>query len=158
MEKQSKTRKLDYKWVIIGLCFMMVMITLGFCSSNKSLYLKPMTEALGVKRSVFSVGDSIRYITTSIVNIFFGVLVSKFGTKKLICTGILCLVCSSLLYSFGTSLTAIYLAGAFLGMGFSFTTTTMVGCVVIVLQFVITAAHKERKAEIEAMKQSELQA
>ena len=127
---REEKRKFDYKWVIIGLCFLMVLITLGFCSSNKSLYLKPMTEALKVDRSVFSIGDSIRYITTSIVNIFFGALVAKFGTKKLICAGILCLVCSCLLYSFGNSLITVYLAGAFLGMGFSWTTTTMVGSVV----------------------------
>lgn len=130
MDEQSKMRKFDYKWVIIGLCFMMVLISLGFCSSNKSLYLTAITEALGVQRSAFSVGDSIRYITTSVVNIFFGALVAKFGTKKLICAGILCLICSSLLYSLGTGLIAIYFAGAFLGLGFSWTTTTMVGCVV----------------------------
>lgn len=129
MEENQKKR-LEYKWVIIALCFLMVLITLGFCSSNRSLYLTAMTEALGVKRSAFSVGDSIRYITTSIVNIFFGSLVARFGTKKLICAGISCLIISSLLYSYGTGLLPIYLAGAFLGMGFSWTTTTMVGSVV----------------------------
>lgn len=130
MEENRKAKRLDYKWVIIVLCFLMVLITLGFCSSNKSLFLTAMTEALGVKRSAFSVGDSIRYITTSIVNIFFGALVAKFGTKKLICAGITCLIISSLLYSYGTGLLAIYISGAFLGMGFSWTTTTMVGSVV----------------------------
>lgn len=130
MEEQQMSKKIDYKWVIIGVCFLMVLTCLGFCSSNKSLYLSPITEALGIKRSAFSVGDSIRYITTSIINIFFGALVAKFGTKKLICAGFLCLMTSCLLYSFGTGLLAIYLAGMFLGLGFSWTTTTMVGCVV----------------------------
>ena len=130
MVERSKTSKFDYKWVVIGLCFVMVLITLGFCSSNKSLYLAPMTKALEVDRGPFSIGDSIRYITTSVINIFFGVLVAKFGTKKLICAGIICLMCSCLLYSFGDSLIYIYLAGAFLGMGFSWTGTTMVGSVV----------------------------
>ena len=127
---ENQKKKLDYKWVIIALCFLMVLITLGFCSSNRSLYLTAMTEALGVKRSAFSVGDSLRYIATSVVNIFFGSLVARFGTKKLICAGIFSLIISSLLYSYGTGLLAIYLAGAFLGIGFSWTTTTMVGSVV----------------------------
>lgn len=130
MEEQQKGKKFDYKWVIIGVCFLMVLTCLGFCSSNKSLYLSPITEALGIKRSAFSVGDSIRYITTSVINIFFGALVARFGTKKLICAGFLCLMTSCLLYSFGTGLLAIYFAGMFLGLGFSWTTTTMVGCVV----------------------------
>lgn len=72
----------NYKWAVVGLCFLMVFVRLGFCSSNKSLGLAPITEAPGIKRSAFSVNDSIRYITTAIVNIFFGTPVGKFGTYK----------------------------------------------------------------------------
>lgn len=122
--------KLEYKWIIIGLCFLMVLVCLGFCSSSKGLYLSPMTEALEIKRSAFSIGDSIRYISTAIVNMFFGILVSKFGTKKLICAGIVSLIVSTLIYSFASQLYWFYIAGAFLGVGFSWTTTTMVGTVV----------------------------
>lgn len=122
--------KSNYKWVIVGLCFLMVMTCLGLCSSSKSLYLDAITNAIGVKRSIFSVSNSIRYVTTAIVNIFFGALVVKFGTKKLILAGISCLILSSLCYSFGDSLIWFYIAGALLGIGFSWTTTTMVGCVV----------------------------
>ena len=69
--EQTKKR-LDYKWVIVGLCFLMVFTNLGFCSSNKSLYLSAITEALGIKRSVFSIADSCRFVTTAIINLFFG--------------------------------------------------------------------------------------
>ena len=41
----QKTR-LDYKWVILILCFFMEFICLGFCSSNVGLYTKAVTEAL----------------------------------------------------------------------------------------------------------------
>lgn len=126
----DKRIKLEYKWIIIGLCFLMVLVCLGFCSSSKGLYLSPMTEALEIKRSAFSIGDSIRYISTAIVNMFFGILVSKFGTKKLICAGIVSLIVSTLIYSFASQLYWFYIAGAFLGVGFSWTTTTMVGTVV----------------------------
>ena len=47
-----------YRWVIIGAMFLMVFICLGFCSSNKGLYLSAITEALDIKRSLFSVNDS----------------------------------------------------------------------------------------------------
>lgn len=131
MQTETGTkRKFDYKWVIVALCFIMIFICLGFCSSNKGLYLSAMTEALGIKRSVFSIGDSIRYIATAIVNIFFGTLVSRFGTKKLIGAGFVCLILACLFYAYSTGLIGIYIAGALLGMGFSWTTTTMVGCVV----------------------------
>lgn len=129
--KQNCTKKkLEYKWVVIATCFLMVFVTLGFCSSSKSLYLSAITDALGIKRSVFSISDSFRYITTAIVNIFFGVLVSKYGTRKMIGAGFASLVAFALISASGTSVYAFYLAGCFLGMGLSWTSTTMVGHVV----------------------------
>lgn len=126
----KKISAIEYKWIVISLCFIMIMICLGFCSSSKGLYLSPITEALGIKRSAFSIGDSIRYISSAVINIFFGVLVSKYGTKKLICAGIGALIIYCLIYSFAASLVWFYIAGIFAGIGFSWTTTTMVGVVV----------------------------
>jgi len=42
------------KQIIIILCFLMVFVCLGFCGSTRSLYLVPITEALDIPRSVFS--------------------------------------------------------------------------------------------------------
>jgi len=126
----NKTKKLDYKWVIVALCFLMVGTCLGFCSSNKSLYLSAITDALNIKRSAFSINDSCRFVTTAIVNIFFGTLVNKFGTKKLISAGFVSLILSMLIYSFAENIFVFYLGGCLLGIGLSWTTTTMVGCVI----------------------------
>ena len=123
-------KKLDYKWVVIGLCFLMVFITLGFCSSNKGFYLDAITKALSVDRSLFSIGDSIRFITTAVVSLFFGTLVNKFGTKKLIIAGFICLISSMTMYSLGDSLIWFYIGNFLLGVGLSWTTTSMVGCIV----------------------------
>lgn len=130
METKPNAKKLDYKWVIIALCFLMVFTCLGFCSSNKSLYIGAITDALGIKRGAFALNDSVRFITTAVINLFFGTLVSRFGTKKLICAGFLCLIASMLIYSFATSVPVFCIGGALLGIGLSWTTTTMVGCVV----------------------------
>ena len=127
---KTKEKRFDYKWVIIALSFMMVFIVLGFCSSSKDLYLKPMTEALGMKRSVFSINDSCRYITTAIVNLFFGALVAKFGTKKLIMAGFLSLILSCLSYCVATNVFMLCVGGCLLGVGLAWTTTTMVGSVI----------------------------
>ena len=129
-EIKSQKKKLEYKWVVVGLCFLMVFTCLGFCSSNKSLYLSAITEALGIKRSMFSIADSCRYISTALINLWFGTLVAKFGVRKLIGAGFLCLIASSLTYAVGNNVYVFYLAGCLLGIGLSWTTTTMVGCVV----------------------------
>jgi len=128
--KKPEKKSFDYKWVIAGLCFLMIFTCLGFCSSNKSLYITAITEALDVKRSAFALSDSIRFIATSIFNIFFGSMVAKFGTKKLIGAGFVCLITAMLLYSIAPNIYVFYIGGFLLGMGFSWTSTTMVGCVV----------------------------
>ena len=128
MNNQKKT--IDYKWIIVGLCFIMVFTALGFISSTKSLFVAPVTEALGIKRSAFSLGDSCRFIATAVVNIFFGYLVSRFGTKKLIAAGFLSLILSLVIYATTTKVYMFCIGGALLGIGFSWTTTTMVGCVI----------------------------
>ena len=127
MEEKKKS---NYKWVVVAACFLMIFTCLGFGSSTKPLMLKPITESLGIERSLFSINDSFRYITTSIVNIFFGALIAKFGARKLIGFGFLALTGSALCYALATHVLVLYLGGMLLGMGFSFTTTTMVGFVV----------------------------
>jgi MFS family permease len=129
-EKTQKQLPEYYQWVIIGLCFLMVMIALGFCSSPKSGFVKPVCEYLDIERSVYSINDSIRYITTSITSLFFGFFVAKLGEKKMVVLGMLSLVCSMLCYAVAPNVWVIYIGGAFLGLGLSWTTTTMVGYIV----------------------------
>ena len=123
-------RNFDYKWVIVGLSFLMVMISLGFCSSTKSLYIAPVTSALNIKRGAFALNDSFRFVTTAVVNVFFGFLVSKYRIKRLILIGFASLIASQIIYSVATNVFAFYIGGILLGLGFAFTTTTMVGCIV----------------------------
>ncbi len=126
----SEKKKFDYKWVIVALSFLMVLTCLGFCSSPKSLFIVPVTGALGIDRGAFSVNDSLRFISTAVINIFFGSLVNRFGPKKLIAAGFTCLISSQLIYSFAPNVFVYYIGGILLGLGLSWTTTTMVGCVV----------------------------
>lgn len=119
-----------YKWVIAAVSFLIVCTALGFCSSSKDLYLSAITEAWDIERSKFSVNDSIRFISTSLVNLFFGALIAKFGAKKLVLAGLVALMGSCLMYSFATELWMFYIGGALLGIGIAWCTTTMVGYVV----------------------------
>lgn len=126
----SIRKKADYKWVIVVLSFLMVMVCLGFCSSPKSLFIAPITSSLGITRSALSLNDSCRFISTAVVNLFFGSLVARFGPKKLILAGFTALISSQLVYSFADNVFGFCLGGTLLGIGLSWTTTTMVGCVV----------------------------
>ena len=123
-------KKLDYSWVIICLCFLLSFMCLGFCSGNKSLYLSAITEALNVPRSLFSLNDTVRYITTTVINLFFATLLQKLGVRKMVAIGIFCLIAQCLISATATGVWGFYLAGVFLGCGLAFCTTTMISFII----------------------------
>ena len=108
----------------------MIFVCLGFCSANKGLFLSAICSALEIKRSAFSLSTSMRFIVTSIVNMFFGALVIKFGTKKLMLSGVLFLMASMIINSFASSVLVFIISEAIAGIGYSISGTAIVGCVV----------------------------
>ncbi len=124
------TKRLHYRWVIAALCFVMIFVGLGFFSSTRSLFITPITQALGISRGAFSWTDTFRFLSTAITNLFFGTLVTKFGAKKLIGFGFSCLCLSSLCLSFTANVWMCYLGGILMGIGFSFGSTTIVSYVI----------------------------
>ena len=128
MELQKK--KFDYKWVILVLGILMNMICLGFCSSNKGMYLTAITQALGIKRSLFSFNDTFRFMTSAIVNIFFGSLVYRFGVRKMVAVGFAAVLGAMVMYATADNVIGFYAGGILLGVGLAFTTTTMIGSIV----------------------------
>ena len=123
-------RTFDYKWVILVVCFLMVFVCLGFCSSTKSLYLDVITKAMNIPRTQFAFNDSARFISSAIINLFFGTLIYKYGVKKLTAFGFIMLIVSMLTYAFAPNVIVFCLGGAFLGIGLTFTTTTMASSVI----------------------------
>ena len=126
-----QTKSLNYKWIIVALCFLMIFFSLGFCSSARTIFLSPITEALNIKRSVFSVSESFRYVSACITNMFFGTLVNRFGTKKLITAGFIFVISATLIFALANNAFLFYIGGLFFGIGFSWTSTSMVGCVIV---------------------------
>ena len=128
--KEQASPRLHYAWVIFTICFLMVGCALGFCSSNKSLYLAAITGDLQIPRGLYSICNSCRYVATAVVNLFFGKLIMKLGARKLAFLGFLTLAASCVVSAVANGLAMFYLGGILLGVGLSWTTTTMVGYVV----------------------------
>lgn len=126
----NNKKKLDYKWVILVLCILMNFVCLGFCSSNKGMYLTAITDALGIKRSLFSINDSCRYIASALVNLFFGTLIAKIGLRRIIAFGFVCTAGAMLAYAFAQTVLMFCVGGTLLGIGLAFTTTSMTGSIV----------------------------
>lgn len=129
-KKSLKLIKPDYKWVIAFLCTLVLSVGLGFCSSAKNIYIAPITSACGFSRSAFTVNDSFRYITVAIATMFFGNLVEKFGTKKLMLIGMICYILFALVNAFASTLLGFYLGGILLGLAASWASTMMVSIII----------------------------
>ena len=118
----------------------MIFTSLGFGSSTKGTFLGAITGSLGLARSKFTIGDSLRYITTAVMSIFFGRTVEKLGLRLMALLGFVFLVLSFVLQGFAPDVTAalsslvpetaeglrdflrylpFYAAGIFLGAGFA---------------------------------------
>lgn len=123
-------KRLDYKWVILVLCIMMNFVCLGFCSSNKGMYLTAITDALGIKRSLFSINDSCRYIASALVNLFFGTLIAKVGLRMMTAIGFISTAGAMLTYAYAETVPVFCVGGVLLGIGLAFTTTSMTGSIV----------------------------
>ena len=131
MAKNIKARpRLHYAWVIFIVCFLMAGCSLGFCSSPTGLYLKPISDDLAISRTAYSVRNTIRFITTALINIYFGKLITKFGARKLAVAGLLSLAAGCAVSAMATGIFTLYFGSALMGVGFSWTCTTMVGYVV----------------------------
>lgn len=115
----------QYKWIILILSFLMVFFCAGFCCGNKSLYLTAITEAMGIKRSVYSLTETFCQISTAVTSLFFGALMFRFGPKKMICSGILLQCFAFFIYSTTNSIFVFYIGGALLGIGTCLLSTSM---------------------------------
>ena len=122
--------RLDYKWVVLVVCFLMEFLCLGFCSSNIGLYTVPVTDALGIDRLAYSTWSSIRYGVQVFVALYFGALMNRFGIKKMVFAGLAALIGATVLRATATNIWHIYIAAALHGFGIVFVGSTMAGAII----------------------------
>lgn len=127
---EAAKKRLDYKWVILAVCFMMEFVCLGFCSSNPGLYTGAVTEALNIPRSLYAIGTSIRYVVQVVVAFFFGSLIDRFGHKKLVALGLFSLCGSMLARCYAANVVHHYIGCALWGLGIVLSGGTMASAVV----------------------------
>ena len=125
-----KKSRLDYKWVVLVVCFLMEFLCLGFCSSNVGLFTVPITDALHIDRITYSYWSSIRYVVQVFVALYFGTIVNRFGIKKMVLVGLCALIGATALRAVGTNVLYFYIAGALHGVGIGFVGGTMAGAIV----------------------------
>ena len=125
-----KKTQIDYKWVILIVCFVMEFFVLGFCSSNAGLYTKSVTEALDIPRSLYSIGNSIRYVAQILVAMTFGHVISRFGVNMVAGFGFATLAFSVVVRAIAANIIHIYIGNVLWGIGIVFSGNTIAGTII----------------------------
>jgi len=115
-----------YPWVIVVTGFLMVMTVLGFGSFTRSTFLKVVTVQLDMDRGAFSMYDAIRNVTSAILSLFFGKIILKLGARNMVGFGFVFLTVSFTINALAQSYWHFYLGGVFLGIGCTWTATSVV--------------------------------
>ncbi len=113
--------RLFYGWIIVGFTFIVQFVTIGLCYYAFSVYLKPLSENLGVDRFEISLALSIQVIVVGLLSPVAGRLFAQKPLKPLLFLGAGCLATSFLGLSQITSLWQLYvLFGGLAGIGMVF--------------------------------------
>ena len=117
-----------YRTVIFILCFFWELILLSIALPD-SVYQLPVTEALGVGRTEFSLIFSIRSVTTLLGNLVYGRIYRRWGTRRMMLCGTALMVTAYVLYSQANSIWLFYVGAVIYGAGntlMSATTLTVI--------------------------------
>lgn len=104
-----------YRWVIFAVCFFWELVLMSLTLPD-SLYVVPVTAALGFSRTQFTMVFSIRSVTQLACNMLYGRLYRRFRVRPLMAAGAGFLVLGYLLYAQARQLWMFYLAAALVGV------------------------------------------
>lgn len=112
----NKKKSSIYAWVIVAVCFFIMFGAYTIMNTLHSLFLRPVTEDLGISVKAFSFVFAIGGIGVAVGSAFMGKLLTK-GNMKLIMT--ITLIISSLgfmSYSLATNIVAFYIIAFVVGV------------------------------------------
>ena len=111
MEKKSR-RKLFYGWIIVIGCMIL--------SGVISIFVKPVSEALGVDRGLFTLYTTINLLATMLVLPAAPNLFKKYRFKTLVLSGALVTGAAIFSFSFAGNIVLFYVIAAVAGIGACF--------------------------------------
>lgn len=116
---EKRKRKFFYGWVIVVGC-MLLSAGGGILSGVISIFIKPVSEALGVDRSLFTLYTTINLLATMLVLPVAPNLFKKVRFKMLVLAGAFVTGGSIFAFSFAKSVFAFYAIAAVAGVGACF--------------------------------------
>ena len=108
-------------WLVVAACFLLMFFIFTTSISCMGVYIKPVSEDLGISRTAFSMTITIGSFAMMISAIFAGKLMAKVNIKYLMLLGIAMSAGSMLIYSFAQRIELFYFGAVLMGCAVSLT-------------------------------------
>ncbi|MGI5883489.1 MAG: MFS transporter [Candidatus Spyradocola sp.] len=115
-------RRIFFGWVMVACGILVMSVTHGVVQNCFSLYIKPVTEALGFTRQGFSVCQTLTNVLYMIIALFSGKIFERFKVLGLMRIACIVLPAAYFCYSFCTQLWMFYAVSVVVGIATSFLT------------------------------------
>ena len=115
-------RRIFFGWVVVACGILVMSVTHGVVQNCFSLYIKPVTEALGFTRQGFSVCQTLTNVIYMGIALFSGKIFERFKVLGLMRIACIVLPAAYFCYSFCTQLWMFYAVSVVVGVATSFLT------------------------------------
>ncbi len=105
-----------YPWAMAVLALLMLMVTNGLTTTGITAFDEALLKEFGWSRGDYKFGGFVTLMTAGLLAPFAGVIIDKFGTRKLMLIGSVALAVLYFLYGRITSLPQLYLIHAGFGL------------------------------------------
>ncbi len=113
---QDTKKRIHYAWVIVLGCLLMIGASIGVVFNSMSVFVKPVTEALGVSRAEFTLYSTFSSVASMIMSPRIGRLFENTGSKKFMLWGSFAVSGLVMCYSFATTVWHFYIIAACMGL------------------------------------------
>lgn len=115
----QEKKKFYYGWYMVLFGFLVMALAYASLASCQGIFIKPVTEELGIERATFSGVTTIASVGLIIGSTFMGKLFGKYSLKKVM--GTCCTIVCTCLAGFGFSshIWQFYILGSIMGIAFS---------------------------------------
>ena len=110
-----ETNKIEWQ-VVILVCSTVIMIAMGIRQAL-GLFLEPITQHMNSGKEFFSFAIGFQAMIWGVVTFFLGIILDKFGPKKVLAFGIICLALGIFLMSNPTSEIKLFSGTTLMGFG-----------------------------------------
>ena len=117
-----RERRIFYGWVVVACGILVMSVTHGVVQNCFSLYIKPVTEALGFTRQGFSVCQTLTNVIYMVIALFSGKIFARFKVHGLMRIACVVLPVAYFCYSLCTQLWMFYAVSVVVGIATSFLT------------------------------------